>query len=152
MAINREVKQSKSQLAVARSCNIKASSNLPSTLSSLLNAGISCAHHDQLYFVLFIFEILITTFIFTLSFLQILPYDPPCSPLNLWLFFHWLLLYVYMYFYIHTYIFLDITCWVHIMLLVCMCSGLAGWYSTTNFCSLLWRGPTLPIPVFLSFL
>lgn len=109
---------------------------------------VSCTHHDQLYLVCFIFEILITTFNVTLFSLQTLPHDSPCSPSNPWPLFHWLLLHVFL----HTYIFLDITCWVHIMLLVCMCSGLTGWHGTTNLCSLLWRGPTLPTPAFLSFL
>lgn len=82
------------------------------------------------------------------------PFLPPNSSnlLQIHGFFHWWLWHDFMYKHmqislnIYTYISLSITCWVYIMLTVCMSSGLTIWHWTTI------GKPSLLLPTFLSCL
>lgn len=80
----------------------------------------------------------ITTFLSTLSFLQILPHSPPYSPLSSWPLCSYLLLHAYVYMYTHICIpnYNPFRPW---MLLVHTCFG-ADWHWVTNWWALLpWR-------------
>lgn len=54
-----------------------------------------------------------------------------------------------LYVFIHTYISLNITCWIHIVLFVCIYSGMTIWHWTIGCCGCPWEGLPLSLPSLL---